>query len=140
MTYKSLRYDDVEKTRISAVNEDGSIVLIEAATSGELWRLANGGVLGKVQAYKPPPEPSAKQKLEAERAAMRCSTAQFELTLLRAGSLARFRENMTPEAAIIVSRASHVGRKGEVLTSLQKIMKPTEIDDFFRTAMTTPIE
>ncbi len=138
--YKSLQYQTEGRTVILATRDDGSMVGIEP-TSGELWTLASTGALGAVAAYVPPPEPTAAEVLDEERARMRCSTAQMGLALIAIGDLEDAEEAFTadPSASMIWSKATHVARRGPILAALQTFLGDTEIDDLFRAAMAVEI-
>ena len=87
--YKSLTYKNEAATIIEAVRTDGTVLIAEPSM-GDIWGVLVSGVYGDIAPYTPPPEPTDAEKLEAERAAMRCSMAQIGTAMIDAGTLDDF--------------------------------------------------
>lgn len=119
---------------ICATRQDDSMVIIEPIND-ELWAVVSSM---DVAAYVPPPEPTAEELLEAERAEMRCSTAQMGLAMLEAGvSDSIFGAN--PRADVIWNKATHIHRRGPILAAMLAAMDNDAVDDLFRAAMNTRV-
>lgn len=138
--YKSLTYMDADNTIIQAVRGDGTILVAEPIM-GDVWGDLSSGVYGPIKAYTPPPEPTEADKLEAERAAMRCSMAQLGTAMIDAGTLDDFEAvvALDARAAMAWRKATHTGRNGPILGPMEAIMTDAEIDELFLAAMNIEI-
>ena len=138
--YKSLTYKNEAATIIEAVRTDGTVLIAEPSM-GDIWGVLVSGVYGDIAPYTPPPEPTDAEKLEAERAAMRCSMAQIGTAMIDAGTLDDFEAvvALDARAAMAWRKATHTSRNGPLLGPMEAIMSDAEIDDLFRAAMATEI-
>jgi len=67
-----MKYMNADGTAIYAERDDGTGVFLEPIEGpmGDLYRLTNGGALGKIAAYDPPPVPTEAELLERSRVQM----------------------------------------------------------------------
>lgn len=138
--YKKLTYKNEAGTIIEAVRADGTVLIAEPSM-GDIWGALLSGAFGSIAPYTPPPEPTEAEKLEVERAAMRCSMAQLGTAMIDAGTLDDFEAvvALDARAAMAWRKATHTSRNGPLLGPLEGIMSDNEIDDLFRAAMATEI-
>ena len=85
----------------------------------------------------PRPEPTPKEILAAERAAMRCTPAQMRLALHRLDLLQQVQAiaDGDPEASIVWEYATQIVRTSPLIEALSGDFTPEQIDEIFRAAM-----
>lgn len=136
--FERLEYINAECTMIAAHRGDKSVVLIEPITA-DLWAMAIGGELGKINPFVPP---SAQDLLADERAGMVCSRLQARIAIgpdTCAALDAMAADLQTPWALRqTLLYAQEWQRNHQSMDELGWALgyDPAQIDDMFRLAMT----